>query len=161
GKLKWAALAKESDNLVRGIAFYKNNVYAVTHSGAPKYKVIRTNIEHPDWQKAETVISEDKDSIQSITKSKSFLFVVYSDGIVGRLVKYNLDSGKAAELKLPVSGMVSITCPDFRSNQCIVFTTSWIQPTTLWDLDGDKDTFEKSTFNTLKVLFSNVSLSPS
>jgi prolyl oligopeptidase len=26
--------------------------------------------------------------------------------------------------------------------------TSWIQPTTLYDFDGDKDTFEKSVFNT-------------
>lgn len=148
GKMKWTLLAKESDNLVRGLAFHKNNVYAVTHGGAPKYKVIRTNIDHPDWQKAETVIPEDKDSIQSITKSKSFLFVVYSDGVVGRIVKYSLDTGKSAELKLPVSGTVSITCPDFRTNQCIVFATSWIQPTTLYDFDGDKDTFEKSIFNT-------------
>lgn len=148
GKLQWKLLARESDNLVRGIAFYKNNVYAVTHTGAPKYKVIRTSIDHPGWQKAETVIPEDKDSVQSITKSKNFLFIVYSDGIVGRLVKYNLDTGKLAELRLPVSGTVSITCPDFRTNQCIVFTTSWIQPTTLYDLDGDKDTFEKSIFNT-------------
>jgi prolyl oligopeptidase len=147
-KLKWTLLAKESDNLVRGLAFYKNSVYAVTHTGAPKYKVVRTSIDHPDWQKAETVIPEDKDSIQSITKSKSFLFVVYSDGILGRIVKYSLNTGKSAELKLPTSGTVAITCPDFRSNQCIVFTTSWIEPTTLYDLDGDKDTFEKSIFNT-------------
>src|SRR5262245_43888971 len=55
-KLKWTLLAKESDNLVRGTAFYKNSVYAVTHTGAPKYKVVRTSIDHPDWQKAETVI---------------------------------------------------------------------------------------------------------
>jgi len=147
-RLQWTVLARASDNLVRGTAFYKGNVYAVTHTGAPRYKVLRTSLAHPDWQKAETVIPEAKDSIQSITKSKSFLFVVYSDGIVGRIVKYDLESGKSAELKLPASGTVSIECPDFRTNQCIVFITSWIQPATLYDFDGDKDTFEKSIFNT-------------
>jgi prolyl oligopeptidase len=147
-KVQWTMLAKESDNLVRGLAFYKNNVFAVTHSGAPKYKVVRATFDHPDWQKAETVMPEANDSVQSLTKSKNFLFVVYSNGIVGRIVKYDLDTGKSNELKLPGSGTVSISCPDVHSNQCIVFITSWIQPTTLYDFDGDKDTFEKSVFNT-------------
>ena len=124
-------LAKPSDNLVRGLAFYRDHVYAVTHAGAPRYKLVRTSIEHPDWSKAETVMPEAKDSIQSIAHSKSFLFVVYSNGIIGRIVKYDLTSGKASDVKLPASGTVDINCPDFDTNQCIVFTTSWIQPTTL------------------------------
>ena len=76
------------------------------------------------------------------------MFVVYSNGIVGRLVKYTLDTGKASEVKLPASGTVDINCPDFRTDQCIVFTTSWIQPTTLYDFDAEKGTFTKSIFNT-------------
>ena len=148
GKMKWSVLALPSDNLVRGMVFYKDRVYAVTHSGAPRYKIVRTSIAHPDWKTAETVVPEDKDSIQSITHSKSFLFVVYSNGIVGRLVKYGLETGKASEVKLPGSGTVDINCPDFRSDQCIVFSTSWIQPTTLYDFDAEKDTLAKSMFNT-------------
>jgi prolyl oligopeptidase len=147
-KLKWSVLALPSDNLVRGIVFYKDHVYAVTHAGAPKYKIIRTRVDHPDWKTAETIVAEAKDSIQSITHSKSFMFVVYSNGIVGRLVKYALDTGKTSEVKLPASGTVDITCPDFRTDQCIVFTTSWTQPTTLYDFNGEKDTFTKSIFNT-------------
>jgi prolyl oligopeptidase len=146
--IKWSVLAKTSDNLVRGMAMYKGNVYAVTHEGAPRYKVIRTNLAHPDWQKAETVVPEAKDSLQYITKSKNLLFLVYSDGITGRIVKYNLDSGASTELKLPAKGTAQIYCPDFHTNQCIVFTTSWIEPTTLWDFDGGKNTFKKSIFNT-------------
>lgn len=147
GKLEWRVLCKPSDNLVRGMEFYKDQIYAVTHTGAPKYKLVRTSVTKPDWQHAETVIPESSDSIQSIVKSKSFLFVVYSNGIIGRIVKLNLDSGKSSELKLPGSGTVDIDCIDRRSNRCIVFTTSWIQPTTLWDYDADKNTLAKSIFN--------------
>jgi prolyl oligopeptidase len=147
-KLKWSVLASPSDNLVRGIVLHKDDAYAVTHAGAPKYKIVRTRVEHPDWKAAETVVPEGKDSIQYITHSKSFLFVVYSDGIVGRLVKYAFDTGKASEVRLPDSGTTDISCPDFRSDHCIVFTTSWIQPTTLYDFDAEKDTFAKSIFNT-------------
>jgi prolyl oligopeptidase len=148
GKMKWSALASTSDNLVRGIVFHKGHVYAVTHSGAPKYKIVRTPLDHPDWKAAETVVPEAKDSIQYITHSKSFLFAVYSDGVLGRLVKYALDTGQASEVKLPDAGTVDISCPDFRTDQCIVFTTSWIQPTTLYDFDAEKDAFSKSIFNT-------------
>jgi prolyl oligopeptidase len=148
GKLEWSVLARTTDNLVRGLAFYGDHVYAVTHVGAPRYKLVRTNVKHPDWSKAETILPEAKDSIQYFAKSKSLLFVVYSDGITGRIVKYDLESGKSSEVKLPASGSVDISCPDFKTNQCIVYTTSWIQPTTLWDFDADQNVFAKSIFNT-------------
>jgi len=148
GKMAWTVLAQPSDNLVRGIVFYKDGVYAVTHSGAPKYKIVRTSVAHPDWKTAETVVPEAGDSIQYITHSKSFLLVVYSNGIIGRLVKYAFDTGKATEVALPTSGTVDINCPDFRTDQCIVFTTSWTQPTTLYDFDAATGTFAKSIFNT-------------
>ena len=48
-KIKWEVLCKPSDNLVRGFEFHDQYVYAVTHTGAPKYKVVRTSVQHPDW----------------------------------------------------------------------------------------------------------------
>ena len=70
GKIEWKPLCKVSDKLVRGLAFDQEHVYAVTHAGAPKYKVVRTKVKHPDWEHAETVIPEAADSVQYITKSK-------------------------------------------------------------------------------------------
>jgi prolyl oligopeptidase len=148
GKLAWTVLAKPSDNLVRGIVFHKDSIYAVTHEGAPRYKVVRTLVDRPDWKTAETVVPEARDSIQALAHSKNFLFIVYSDGVSGRLVKFSLDTGRASEVKLPAAGAVDISCPDFRTNQCILFATSWIQPTTLYDYDADRDAFTKSIFNT-------------
>ena len=104
--------------------------------------------ERPDWKHAETVIPEGLDSIQYITKSKDFLFVLYSNGVVQRIVKYGMATGKSSEIKLPASGTVGISCPDWRSNRCIVSITSWTFPTTLYDFDAEKDTFAKSIFNT-------------
>jgi len=147
-KMTWRVLCDTTDHLVRGLAFDGSFVYAATYAGAPRYKVVRTSVTRPDWSKAEVVIPEAKDSIQLFTKSKSYLFVVYSDGILGRIVKYNFATGKASSLKLPASGTADIVCPDVHSNRCIVFTTSWTQPGTLWDFDGDADTFVKSIFNT-------------
>jgi prolyl oligopeptidase len=147
-KIKWTELAKTSDNLVRGLAMDGDQIYAVTHTGAPKYKLVRTSLAHPDWSKAEIVIPEAPDSIQYFAKSKSDLFIVYSNGISGRIVKFDLKTKKSVELKLPRSGTADISCPDGHSNRCIATITSWIAPTTLYDVDGDKGTFTKSIFNT-------------
>jgi prolyl oligopeptidase len=111
-KITWNVLCKPSDDLVRGMAFDHNYVYAITHAGAPKYKVVRTSLRHPDWAHAETVIPEAADSIQSLTKSRHYLLVVYSNGIKGRLVRYELASGKAEEITLPSSGTLFCSCPD-------------------------------------------------
>jgi len=148
GKIKWQPLCKTSDKLVRGLAFDQGYVYAVTHAGAPKYRVVRTSVKHPDWEHAETVIPEASDSVQSIAKSKHYLFVVYSNGVVGRVVKYDLATGQTAEIKLPESGSVDISCPDWKTDRCIVNITSWTSPVTIYDFDAGKNTFVKSIFNT-------------
>src|SRR6266536_5661948 len=120
GKLKWRPLCKTSDSLVRGLAFDRDHVYAVTHAGAPRYRVVRTSLKHPDWAHAETILPEAADSVQYVAKSRHYLLVVYSNGVVGRIVKYNLATGKAAEIKRPASGSVDISCPDWRSDRCMV-----------------------------------------
>jgi len=147
-KIKWEVLCDRSNDVVRSFTFQGNYVYAVTHAGAPKYKLVRTSVKHPDWEHAETVIPEAADSIKYITKTKHYLLVVYSNGIIGRLVKYDLSNGKAAEIKLPAFGTVGVSCPDWKTDRCLVYITSWTSPVTIYDCDAQKDTFAKSIFNT-------------
>jgi prolyl oligopeptidase len=134
--------------LVRGLVFDRDHVYTVTHAGAPRYKVVRTSVKYPNWKNSETIIPEEADSIQSIARSKHYLLIVYSNGIVGRLVKYELSSGKTEEIKLPASGTVHIDCPDWRTDRCLVLIASWTSPLTVYDFDARKETFAKSIFNT-------------
>ena len=123
------------------------NSVTVTHTGAPKYKLVRTSVKNPDWAHAETLIPEAADSIQYIAKSRHYLFVVYSNGIVGRIVKYELATGKVTDVKLPASGTVEIDCPDWKTDLCHVVITSWTLPSTRYDYDAGKETFAKSRFN--------------
>lgn len=146
-KIKWDGLCQRSDNLVRGVALHGNYIYAITHTGAPKYKVVRTSVKQPDWAQSVTVIPEAADSIQSLTKTKHYLIVDYSNGVVGRLVRYDLATGKTDEIKLPASGTVDCSCPDFRTDRCLVPITAWTSPVTIYDMDAEKKTFAKSVFN--------------
>ena len=147
-KMEWKVMCMPSDNLVRGITIAGDSVYAVTHTGAAHYKVVRTNVANPDWAHADTVIPEQADTIQSMTKSKNYLMFIYSNGVTCRLVKYQLATGKVSEAKLPMEGTLDVGCPDWNSDRCIVGLTSWTVPRTTYDYDAGKDVFAKSVFNT-------------
>jgi prolyl oligopeptidase len=147
GKVNWKVMCTPADNLVRGILFEGDHVYAVTHDRAPRYRLVRTSVKHPDWSRAEAVIPEAADSIQYIARSKHYLFVVYSDGILTRILKYDFKTGKSSDMKLPGSGTVGISCPNVRSDQCFVTVTSWTVPPTRYDYDAAKESWEKSVFN--------------
>jgi prolyl oligopeptidase len=147
-KVRWAALCERSDNLVKELGFHGDQAYAITHSGAPKYKVVRTNIKHPDWKGANTIFPEGPDTVQYIATSKDFLFVVYSTGVLGRVVQYEFATGKASEIRTPSSGTVNVECPDHHSNRCLISITSWTSPTVIYDYDPETAAFTKSIFNT-------------
>jgi prolyl oligopeptidase len=63
-------------------------------------------------------------------------------------VKYDFATGKTSEVKLPRSGTVSVSCPDWKTDRCLANITSWTSPLTIYDLDAQQDTFTKSIFNT-------------
>ena len=143
----WKSVFQLADNIVKGYAVNGSYIYAITHSNAPRYKVVRTKLADPDWAHAETVFPEAADSLNSITKTKNFLFANFSNGIVCRLQKYDFSTGKVTDVKLPASGTVDISCPDFKSDLCHVVITSWTLPATRYDYDPQEETFTKSTFN--------------
>lgn len=146
-KINWRILCKTSDSLVKSLILHGDHAYAITYSGAPRYKVVRTGLKHPDWAHAETLVQQESDVIQYLASSRDFLFIVYSNGVTGRVVKYEFATGKKTEVKLPASGNVGIACPDAHSNRCLVAITSWVSPVTFYDYDPKASTFAKSTFN--------------
>lgn len=147
GRVTWKPLVERSDNLVRGYALHDDSIYAVTHTGAPHYRVIRTRTDAPDWSSAETVVPEAADSIDSIEQSRDYLLITYSDGIKGRLVRYAFSSGKSEEVALPVQGSLATSCPDIHGNRCIVTVDSWLQPPTLYELEAETGEVTRSAFN--------------
>lgn len=147
GATKWREVGRVSDNLVRSFTISGKWIYAITHTDAPKYKLVRTSLDKPDWNTAEVVLAEAADTIESFARSKNYLFVQYSNGITGHLVKVDLATNKASDVALPAKGTVGIFCPDAHSNRCVVSITSWTSPTTLYDLDGDHGKLAKSVFN--------------
>jgi prolyl oligopeptidase len=143
----WRSLAERSDSLVRGYAVSGKWLYAVTYTGAPHYRVVRSPLDRPDWKHAATVIAEARDSIESIAQSKDYLLVSYSDGINGRVVRHRFADGATQEVALPLKGAVETECPDIASDRCLVTVASWLRPPVVYELDAANGTVAKSSFS--------------
>ena len=147
GKTQWQVLCTPADKIVRGMEIIGDKVFAITYNGAKNYKLVETNLKSPDWANAKIIAAEKKQTLESITHSKDFLFLSYSDGINNHLFKYNLKDEKITEIKLPFMGSAYIGCTDTRTNDCLVYITSWNRPYTEYFYDAGTDKFSPGTFN--------------
>lgn len=148
GKINWQILCTPADKLVRGLETIDDQTYAITYNQAKNYKLVAIKREHPDWANAITIAAEKPDqTLESITRSKDFLFLTYSDGINNHLSKYDPHTKKITSVKLPYSGIINIYCPDHQSNNCIVHITSWNKPITEFNYNAAADTFAPGIFN--------------
>jgi prolyl oligopeptidase len=148
GHIHWKPLTQRADKLVRSFAITPEWLYSITSADAPHYKIVRSRLDSPDWAHAETVIPEAADSVDSMTESKDYLLVAYTDGINGRLVRHALATGTSSEVTLPLKGTVRATCPDAHSNRCLVMISSWLQPLTVYEVDAATGEVRNSVFTT-------------
>ena len=147
GNINWKILCTPEDKLVRGLDVIGDDAYAITYDGAKNYKLVYTNLKNPDWKHATTILPEKNETLESITHSKSYLYITYSNGISNRIFKYNLSSHKIEEIKLPFSGTAAIFCLDTKTDNCMVAITSWNKPYAEFNYNAISNTFTASLFN--------------
>ncbi len=148
GKIQWKTLCTTENKLVRGMEFFGNKIYAITHDGAKNYKLLVTSLDNPDWKNAKTVAEEKSDqTLESITRCKDYLFLTYSDGINNHISKFDFATGKISPVKLPYTGTAYVFCVNDETNDCTVGITSWNKPYTEFDFDAKAEVFKPGAFN--------------
>ena len=152
GKIKWKVLCTPKNKLVRGLELVGDKVFAITYDGAKNYKLLSTDLKDVDWEHAQVIAEEKSDlTLEYITHSKDYLFMVYSDGINNHVSKYNLATGKTSEVKLPFSGTAGLFCVNNKTNDCTAGITSWNKPYTEFDFNAATEVFTPGVFNKAPV----------
>jgi len=151
GHIDWKVLCTPADKLVRSMGVIGGTVYAITHDNAKNYKLISTPLNNVDWKNAKVIVPEKTDeTLELFVRTKDYLVLHYSNGITDRLYKYNLKTKKTEELKLPISGNLTIfrlNCFNTKTNKCLVSFVSNLKPTTEFELDAATGNFSPSIFN--------------
>jgi len=151
GQIAWKTLCTPDDKLVRSFDIVGDKVFAITHNGAKKRKIVSTNLKNPDWAHAKVIAAEKSLVLEGFTRCKDYLLIQYSDGINAHFYKYHLSSEAMTEVKLPFNGSAYSMCMDTKTNELSVGITAWNKPFTEFIYNAETDKFSPSPFNPAPV----------
>ena len=142
----WKRFASPEDSVYNfSVAGGKLFLYSVR--GASNGQVLVTDARNPDVKTATVLLPQSKRNITGISVSHDYLFVTLNDGINDQIRQYDVRSGQWADVPLPATGAVRAIPLDPAGNECLLSTTTWKQPITLYDYNPASRKSIVSPFN--------------
>ncbi len=113
-KTPWKKLVLPGDEIT-DYDFRGDDIYLLSHKGAPRSKLLRLSLKAPDLSKAVTVMPESEAVITWTGLGKDALYVRKLDAGIGRLFRVPFDTGKPEPIELGIDGSVS----DFSAHETV------------------------------------------
>ncbi|MGI8403080.1 MAG: prolyl oligopeptidase family serine peptidase [Gemmatimonadaceae bacterium] len=116
------------DDEVTNFDVHGDDLYLMTHKGAPRFKIVRTSLSHPDAAHAEVVVSESEAVIRNLAVASDALYVQLLDGGIGKLLRVPFSKGGSAApqpVPLPFAGQAWLDAYDSRVSGLLLGLTSW------------------------------------
>jgi len=120
----WEKICDVSDD-VTSFAVHGDDLYLLSHKGAPHFMVLRTSLTHPDVEHAEVVVPEGAPVIKDVETAQDGLYVQETDGTLGVVIRLGYQGGKPEEVQLPFQGTAGLSGMDERIPGAYVVMTSW------------------------------------
>lgn len=123
---KWTKVCDRADEVTE-YAIHGDDIYLVTASEAPRFKVVRTSLEKPDLAKATTIIPAAEYVVESVAAAQDALYVGILDGVPNRVLRVPYaESAKPEAIELP-SGEISGAVISVRADLpgVLIETQSW------------------------------------
>ena len=123
----WRKVADRED-AVTDFAVHGRKLYLLTHKDAARYKVLQTDADAPDLNRAKTVIAASERVVEGISAAADGLYVRDLDAGQGRIRKLDYDSGALQEVALPGEGTVSGPSTDPSRAGAVFSLQGWVSP---------------------------------
>ena len=139
--VKWRKLF-DRDADVTSFAIHGDDLYVLSHKDAPRYKVLRTSVTHPDLKHADVIIAPSDEIVVAISAAKDGLYVQSRLGTVGKLYRVAFEKGARPEaLPLPREGSLDVSSVDSRMPGLVISIGSWTRDFGYYALDTKKGKF--------------------
>ncbi len=136
----WRKVADVAD-AVTSVDIFGDNIYALSHRGAPRFRLVRTSASTPDLARAEVVFPESQAVVTNFTMASDGVYVQTLNGGVGRLCR--VPYGRPARpdpVPLPFDGAIRSLWSDARAPGVMFMLASWTKPPLLYEYDSDHRT---------------------
>jgi prolyl oligopeptidase len=138
-EIPWRKIVGFRDE-VSSMALHGDDLYLLVYKNAPRYKVIKINLQKTDLSRAKTIVAAGEAVTTNLVAAKDALYVQQNDGGNGRILRVDYKTDKPENLKLPYDGTIFNLTADARESGVIFAMDSWIKPKTLFAYDADKKT---------------------
>lgn len=128
---KWEKIVDHEDGVVN-FDVHEDDFFLITHKDAPRFKIVRTSVAHPDLTHAQTVIPPGEAVITTLSAMADALYVQKLDGGVGKLWRVNYPEGPAQEISLPVSGSIDLIGGDPRLQGIFFGLAAWTKASKIY-----------------------------
>ena len=128
-------VAKQLDAAYQPVLVVGREVWIKTNKDAPKSKIIKVDLDHPDASRWVAVVPESVNQMEDATSVHNTLFLNYLVDAKSEIQVYAKD-GKL-ERKLPLPGIGSVTIVGGKSNETTTYFTftNYTTPPTIYKLD--------------------------
>jgi prolyl oligopeptidase len=122
--MTWRKILDTEDGVVN-LALRGDDLYLITHKDAPRFKVTRISVSHPDLARAPVVIPTGEAVITDLSAMSDALYIQELDGGVARLLRVSYGEAEATRIPLPVDGSIALYRGDSRLDGIVFNLSSW------------------------------------
>jgi prolyl oligopeptidase len=129
GKPSWTRICT-SEDAVTGAAVRGDDLYLLSHKGAPRFQVLKTSASAPNLATASVVVPQGRAVLKGLAAAKDGVYVQSLDAGLGKIHRLAPD-GTMNELKLPFAGSVGALFADPLQDGCWFSLESWVKPSVI------------------------------
>ncbi len=127
GAAPWRRVADVEDK-VSDFVLAGDRLFMISFKDAPRFKLIEVDARDPNLAKAKTVVAPGARVVQGVAAASDAIYVTELDGGISRVQRFDLKSGKLADLALPANGSVSGLTADPAAPGVRFSLQSWLLP---------------------------------
>jgi prolyl oligopeptidase len=135
----WRKFADVSDQVTQ-FQLQGEYLYFLTSKGAPRFKLARVALAHPDLAQASVVLPQSRAVLTGFAIASDGVYVSARDGSTTRVLRASADGAQQHELPTPFNGTATIAAADSRQSGALIDLTGWVEPERLYRYDPASDT---------------------
>jgi len=134
-EIPWKKVCDAGDQVVDYDVF-EDDIYLVTASGAPRYRVVRTLLADPDFATAATAIPKSDMVVDYVAAAGDALYAGVLDAGYSRIVRLEYSGQAETEvLQLPGDAAGYISSASQQIDGLFIYTTSWTRGSAIYAYD--------------------------
>jgi len=138
--VQWLKIC-DVEHAVDDYAVFDTHIYLRSSHNAPRYKVVRTNLAEPGFEKSESVLPEGDYVIDSVATTAEALYAGIIDDGYNRIIRSSYENPEPEVLELPGEAAGYVVSVSQRIDTPFIYTNSWTRGSRIYEYNPSDGSF--------------------